>query len=189
MSKLKWKPGNMLYPVPAVMVSCGVEESDYNTITIAWTGTLCTNPPMTYVSIRPSRYSHKIIKETGKFIINLTTEELVKAVDYCGVRSGEKENKAEKMNLTYKMTEIGVPLIEESPVNILCKVTDIKELGSHDMFIAEIVGVYVDEKYLDENDKFHLNEAGLMVYVHGTYRGLGDKLGTFGYSVKKRTKK
>jgi len=187
-NKLKWKAGNMLYPAPAVMVSCGNQETGYNVITIAWTGTLCTNPPMTYISIRPSRHSYKIIKETGKFVINLTTEALVKATDYCGVRSGAKENKADTMHLTYKMTELGAPLIEESPVNILCTVTEVKELGSHHMFIAEVVGVYVDDQYLDDQEKYHLEVAELMVYAHGTYYGLGKRLGTFGYSVKKKKK-
>lgn len=188
MSKVKWKSGNMVYPVPAVMVSCGSTPETYNAITIAWTGTICTNPAMTYISIRPSRHSYQIIKETGVFVINLTTEALVKATDYCGVRSGRKENKAKHMGFTYEMTEIGAPLIVESPVNILCEVTEIKPLGSHDMFIAKVTAIYADEKYMDEKDKFHLDKTGLISYVHGAYYSLGKKLGTFGYSVKKHKK-
>lgn len=188
MSKMKWKAGNMVYPVPAVMVSLGREPSEYNVITIAWTGTICTNPAMTYISVRPSRHSYNILKETGVFVINLTTESLVKATDYCGVRSGKNEDKAEHVGLTYEMTEIGAPLIKESPVNILCEVTEIKPLGSHDMFLAKVVAVYADETYMDEQDKFHLNDAGLIAYSHGGYYSLGEKLGTFGYSVRKKKK-
>ncbi len=186
MSKLKWKAGNMIYPLPAVIVSCGDSPETYNAITIAWTGTVCTNPPMTYISVRPSRHSYKIIKDTGVFVINLTNEAIIKATDYCGVKSGRDEDKAQKMNLTYKETEIGAPLIEESPVNILCKVTEVKELGSHDMFLAEVVGIYVDGQYMDEHDKFHLDQANLIAYSHGTYYSLGKKLGTFGYSIRKK---
>lgn len=186
MPKVKWKSGNMVYPLPAVMVSCGSEPSEYNAITIAWTGTICTNPAMTYISVRPSRHSYNIIKESGVFVINLTTEKLVRATDYCGVRSGKDEDKAAKVGITYEMTEIGAPLIVESPVNILCEVTEIKELGSHDMFIAKVISIYADEAYMDDNDKFHLNDAGLIAYSHGGYFGLGKKLGSFGYSVRKK---
>ncbi len=185
MEKIKWKAGNMVYPLPAVMVSCGNTQEDYNIITIAWTGTVCTNPPMTYVSIRPTRHSYKIIKETGAFVINLTTEAMVRGTDYCGVRSGKEEDKAAKMGFTYEPTEIAAPMIKESPVNILCKVVEVKALGSHDMFLAEVVGVYVDGTYMDDHNKFHLDQAGLMAYSHGTYYSLGKKLGTFGYSVRK----
>ena len=184
MNKIRWKPGNMIYPLPAVMISCGSEQSEYNIITIAWTGTVCTDPPMTYISVKPSRHSYEIIKESGAFVINLTTEDMVRGTDYCGVRSGKDEDKAAKMGFTYVATEIDAPLIKESPVNILCQVTEVKKLGSHDMFLAKVVGVYVDGKYMDAHDKFHLDQAGLMAYSHGTYYSLGKKLGTFGYSVK-----
>lgn len=186
MNRIKWKAGNMIYPLPAVVVSCGSAPADYNSITIAWTGTVCTNPPMTYISVRPSRHSYKIIKESGVFVINLTTEAMVKGTDYCGVRSGKDEDKAMVAGFTYQATEIGAPLIKESPVNILCQVTEVKELGSHHMFLAEVVGVYVDGQYMDDTDKFHLDQAGLMAYAHGTYYSLGKKLGTFGYSVRKK---
>lgn len=188
MNKLKWKPGNMIYPVPAVLVSCGAKEGDYNALTIAWTGTVCTNPAMTYISLRPSRHSYDIIKATGAFVINLTTEAMVRGTDYCGVRSGRDEDKAAKVGFTYSPTEIDAPLINESPVNILCEVTEIKALGSHDMFLAKVVGVYVDGAYMDEQEKFHLEQANLMAYAHGVYYGLGKRLGSFGYAVKKPVK-
>lgn len=186
MSKIKWKAGNMIYPLPAVMVSCGTSPETYNIITVAWTGTVCTNPPMTYISVRPSRHSYKLIKDSGVFVINLTTEAMVKGTDYCGVRSGKDEDKAKISGFTYEATDIGAPLIKESPVNILCQVVEVKELGSHDMFLAKVVGVYVDGQYMDDTDKFHLDQAGLMAYSHGTYYTLGKKLGTFGYSVRKK---
>lgn len=187
MAKIQWKPGNMIYPLPAVMVSCGTEAENYNIITIAWTGTLCTNPPMTYLSIRPERYSYKIIKETGEFVINLTTERLAKATDYCGVKSGRDINKFEAMKLTpVKGVAVKAPLIAESPVNIECKVTDIKPLGSHDMFMAEVVAVNVDDDYMDAQGKFHLDQAAPICYSHGNYFGLGNKLGSFGFSVAKK---
>ncbi|PHV71027.1 flavin reductase [Sporanaerobium hydrogeniformans] len=188
MKKQKWKAGNMIYPLPAVMVSCGTVEKP-NIITIAWTGTICTNPAMTYVSIRPSRFSYELIKETGYFVINLTTKELLRATDYCGVRSGRDHDKFSEMQLTpdYE-NESGCPMILESPVSIECKVKQIMPLGSHDMFIAEVMNVYVDENYMDEKGKFQLNQTGLIAYSHGTYLELGQELGTFGYSVKKGKK-
>ncbi len=190
MAKINWKPGNMIYPLPAVMVSCGTEPKKYNIITIAWTGTICTNPPMTYISIRPNRHSYDVIKESGEFVINLTTESLVKATDYCGVKSGRDINKFEVMDLTpVQGVAIKTPLIEESPVNIECKVTEIVKLGSHDMFMAEVVAVNVDEDYMDEHGKFHLDQAAPICYSHGSYFGLGEKLGTFGYSVAKKKSK
>jgi len=189
MNKIKWKAGNMVYPLPAVMVSCGKDEAEYNLITIAWTGTVCTNPAMTYISVRPGRHSYDLIKNNGAFVINLTTEAMVRGTDYCGVRSGRDEDKAAKMNFTYEATEIQAPMIKESPVNILCEVVEIKELGSHHMFLAKVVGVYVDGRYMDDHNKFHLDQAGLMVYSHGAYYGLGKKLGSFGYSVRKKIKK
>ncbi|VDN47512.1 conserved protein of unknown function [Petrocella atlantisensis] len=189
MGKIKWKPGNMIYPLPAVMVSCGKDEEEHNIITVAWTGTICTNPPMTYISIKPERHSYEIIKRNKAFVINLTTEALLRATDYCGVRSGKNENKIKKMKLNLIQTEeVQAPLIEESPVNIICEVVEIKKLGSHDMFIAKILSVYVDEKLMDGQGKFHLDAAKLFAYSHGVYYSLGEKLGTFGYSVKKKSK-
>lgn len=160
MRKVQWKPGNMLFPVPAVIITCGTDEQSYNAITIAWTGTICTNPPMTYISLRKNRYSYSIIKEQMGFVINLTTEELAYATDYCGVRSGANENKLEKLKLTYRIGDrTKSPLLDKSPVNIECKVVEIKELGSHDMFIAEVVNVYVDEQYIDKNNQFNLFQS------------------------------
>ncbi len=186
--KTRWKAGNMVYPLPAVMVSCGTVEQP-NIITIGWTGTICTNPPMTYVSIRPSRFSYDLIKESGYFVINLTTEKLLRATDYCGVRSGREHDKFAEMKLTADYeNESGCPMILESPVNIECKVRQIMPLGSHDMFIADVLNVYIDESYMDEKGKFQLNQTGLIAYSHGTYLGLGKELGTFGYSVKKKEK-
>lgn len=191
MAKKSWKPGNMIYPLPAVMVSCGEETSEYNIITIAWTGTICTNPPMTYISVRPNRHSYELIKRTGEFVINLTTEALIKAVDFCGVRSGREINKFEAMGLTPEVgTHVKAPLIKESPVSIECLVKDIVPLGSHHMFTAEVVAVNVEEAYMDEKGKFHLDKTNPICYSHGTYYGLSKALGTFGYSVmKKKTKK
>ena len=182
-----WKAGNMLYPVPAVMVSCGRPSEKPNIITVAWTGTVCSSPAMVSVSIRPERYSYDIIKETGEFVINLTTEKLVRATDYCGVRSGRDVDKFQEMHLTAgKSSKVSAPFIEESPVNLECQVREILPLGTHHMFVAEVVAVDVDERYLNEKGKFELNKAGLMVYSHGEYYALGKKLGTFGYSVKRR---
>lgn len=182
-----WRGGNMLYPVPAVMVSCQRPGEKPNIITVAWAGTVCTNPPMVSISVRPERYSYEIIRETGEFVINLATEELTYATDFCGVRSGRDVDKFERMHLTAgKAEHVAAPVIEESPVNIECRVKQVLELGSHHMFVADVVGVDIDEKYLDEKGKFCLNEAGLMVYSHGEYFGLGPKLGSFGYSIRKR---
>lgn len=188
MAKQFWKPGNMVYPLPAVMVSCQDEKGFANIITIAWTGTICTNPAMLYISVRPERYSYSIIKNTGEFVINLTTKELIKAVDYCGVRSGRDVDKFKEMNLTAKKANQlnYAPIIEEAPVNIECKVKEIMPLGSHHMFIAEVVGVNIDDMYLNENGKFELNHSNLIIYSHGEYYGLGELLGSFGYSVRKK---
>lgn len=187
MGKQIWKPGNMVYPLPAVMVSCARPGERPNIITVAWTGTVCTNPPMAYISVRPERYSYDIIKETGEFVINLTTKKLARAADYCGVRSGRDVDKFQEMRLTpVEAKEVGAPLIGESPVNIECAVTDILELGSHHMFLAKITTVHVDDSYMDEKGKFELNRTGLIAYSHGEYLELGKPLGTFGYSVKKR---
>ncbi len=186
MGRENWKPGNMLYPVPAVMVSCGREGEKPNIITVAWCGSICSSPAMLSISVRPERYSYDIIKETGEFVVNLTTKELTYATDYCGVKSGRDVDKFKEMNLTpIASKEIKAPGIAESPVNIECKVKDIIPLGSHDMFIAEVVSVNIDDKYMDENGKFMLNSTGLVAYSHGEYYALGEKLGKFGYSVKK----
>lgn len=188
MAKQFWKPGNMVYPLPAVMVSCQDEKGFANIITIAWTGTICTNPAMLYISVRPERYSYSIIKNTGESVINLTTKELIKAVDYCGVRSGRDVDKFKEMNLTAKKANQlnYAPIIEEAPVNIECKVKEIMPLGSHHMFIAEVVGVNIEDMYLNENGKFELNHSNLIIYSHGEYYGLGELLGSFGYSVRKK---
>ena len=187
MGKQHWKPGNMLNPVPAVMVSVTDKEGKSNIITVAWAGTVCTNPPMVSISVRPSRYSYQILEETGEFVINLTNESLVKACDYCGVVSGRDVNKFAKTGLTpIPMEHVHAMGIEESPVNMECKITEKRELGSHTMFIAEVVGVTVDDQYMDETGKFHINESGLVMYSHGEYFALGKKLGKFGYSVKKK---
>ena len=163
-------------------MSCQRPGEKPNIITLAWTGTICSSPAMVSISVRPERYSYGIIRETGEFVINLTTEKLVRATDWCGVRSGKDFDKFKEMRLTH----VAAPLIEESPVNLECRTKQILELGSHHMFVAEVVGVDVDERYLDENGKFRLNEAGPMVYSHGEYFGLGEKLGSFGYSVRKK---
>lgn len=190
MAKISWKPGNMIYPLPAVIVTCGSNESEYNAITVAWTGTICTNPPMTYISVRPERHSYDIIRRNGSFIINLTTEEMVKATDYIGVRSGAKEDKLEKTKLAYSIGEVvKAPVLTASPVSIECRVTEIKELGSHHMFIAEVVNVQVDDRFMDESNKFHLDQSRLIAYSHGRYFGLGQFLGKFGHSVEKEPKK
>lgn len=189
MSKKIWKAGNMLYPLPAVMVSVSDGKGKDNIITVAWAGTVCTNPPMVSISVRPSRYSYQMIKDTGEFVINLTTEELAYATDYCGVRSGRDVDKFAEMKLTKEKAEyVKVPLIKESPVSIECRVKEVKELGSHHMFLAEVLAVHADDVYMDEKEKFHLNKARPLVYSHGEYLGTGKKLGTFGYSVKKKKK-
>ena len=190
MSKEYWKPGNMLYPVPAVMVSCGREGEKPNIITVAWAGTICSDPAMVSISVRKERYSHDIIKETGEFVINLVNKRLVRATDYCGVKSGRDVDKFAKTGLTPMPVEhVSAPAIAESPVNIACRVTESRALGSHTMFIAEVVGVTVDDEYLDENNRFHINDANLIMYSHGEYFALGKYLGKFGYSVQKKKKR
>ncbi|MDO4486536.1 MAG: flavin reductase family protein [Bacillota bacterium] len=186
MSKIEFKPGTMLNPVPAVMVSCGDGEVS-NIITIAWTGIINSDPPMTYISVRKERYSYDIIRKTGEFVINLTTEQLACATDFCGVKSGRDVDKFREQKLTRSRSRaVSCPSIEESPVNIECKVREVKELGSHDMFIADIVSVSVDEKLMDENGRLCLDEAGLIAYNHGHYYALKSaELGKFGYSVMK----
>ena len=187
--KETWKPGNMLYPLPAVMVSVTDGQGNDNIITVAWTGTICTNPPMVYISVRPSRYSYEMLKKTREFVINLTTEELAFATDYCGVRSGRDVDKFKEAHLTKEPAQfVKAPMIKESPVSIECKVTEVKELGSHHMFLAEVLAVHAQQEYIDKNNKFQLNKAKPIVYSHGEYLGTGKSLGTFGYSVKKRKK-
>ena len=186
MEKISFKPGNMLYPLPAVMVSCGEYGGKSNIITAAWTGTVCSDPPMVYVSLRQSRYSYDMIDGSGEYVINLVTEDLARAMDFCGVRSGRDIDKWKECGLTPVPSQsVKCPAIAESPVNIECRVTQKLELGSHHMFLAEVTAVRVDGKYLDEKGAFHLNDARLLAYSHGTYFGPGKKLGTFGYSVKK----
>lgn len=187
--KETWKPGNMLYPLPAVMVSVTDGQGNDNIITVAWTGTICTNPPMVYISVRPSRYSYEMLKKTREFVINLTTEELAFATDYCGVRSGRDVDKFKEAHLTKEPAQfVKAPMIKESPVSIECRVTEVKELGSHHMFLAEVLAVHAQQEYIDKNNKFQLNKAKPIVYSHGEYLGTGKSLGTFGYSVKKRKK-
>lgn len=190
MGKQVWRPGNMLYPVPAVMVSMADKAGNTNIITVAWTGTVCSDPAMLYISVRPERFSHHMLRETKEFVVNLTTKELVKAADFCGVRSGRDIDKWKEMKLTpVKAQKVAAPLIGESPVNIECRVTEVKELGSHHMFLAEVVAVNIDESFLDEKGKFCLNQTGLIAYSHGEYIELGKTLGSFGYSVRKPIKK
>lgn len=185
MGKQTWKAGTFVYPVPAVLVSCG-DEKEKNILTVAWTGTICTDPAMTYISLRKERYSYDIIKRTKEFCINLTTENLAYATDFCGVRSGKNIDKFKEMKLTpQKATKIHAPMIEESPVSIECRVKEIKELGSHDMFIAEVLAINVDENYLDATGKFDMEKCRLIAYSHGEYFTLGNKIGKFGFSVKK----
>lgn len=187
MSKMEWKPGNMLYPLPAVMVSVTDGKGHDNILTVAWAGTVCTNPPMVSISVRPERYSYPMICETGEFVINLTTKDLVFATDYCGVKSGRDVDKFTKCNLTKEAASIvKAPMIAESPVNIECRVVERKPLGSHDMFLAEVVSVHVDDRYMNEKGKFCLSESSPIVYSHGEYYDLGQLLGTFGYSIRKK---
>lgn len=188
MSKVTWKPGTFLYPIPAVMVSCGTMEKS-NIITVAWTGIINTNPAMVYISVRPTRYSYNIIKEQGEFAINLTTKELAYATDWCGVKTGAQVDKFKEMHLTKEKAQyVKCPLIKESPVSVECKVKEIKELGSHNMIIAEVLAIDADEKYIDEKGAFDITKCDLIAYSNGSYCLLGKKVGKFGYSVKKRKK-
>ncbi|MBQ7470064.1 flavin reductase family protein [Pseudobutyrivibrio sp.] len=190
MAKEKWKAGNMIYPLPAVLVTCRSKSGEDNVFTVAWTGTVCTNPPMAYISVRPSRYSYNMIKETGEFVINLTTEEMAKATDYCGVTSGRDVDKFARCGLhKEEADEINVPMIVESPVNIECRVREAHEYGSHTMFVADVICVHADEKYMNETGRFQLEKSNPLAYSHGTYFGLTSPKGTFGYSVKKGKKK
>ena len=187
MAKISFKPGNMLYPLPVVMVSMADRAGKTNIITIAWAGTVCTNPPVVSISVRPERYSYPILKETGEFVINLTTRELAFATDYCGVRSGRDVDKFREMKLTaLPAQKVGAPLIGESPVNIECRVSQVIRLGSHDMFLANVEAVHAQEAYMDEKGRFFLDRAQPVVYSHGIYYALGKAVGSFGYSVKKQ---
>ena len=191
MSKITFqKPGNFIYPVPAVMVSLRDKAGKTNIITVAWTGTICSDPPMAYISVRKSRASYPMLVESGEFVINLPSEELVRALDYCGVRSLDQVDKWKEMNLHEgQASVVAAPTIEEAPVSIECKVTQVLPLGSHDMFLAEVVAVDVDERYIDEKGAFHMDQVGLVAYSHGDYMSLGEKLGSFGYSVRKKPAK
>ena len=190
MAKAGWGPGNMLVPLPVVMVSVADEEGHDNIITVAWAGTVCTNPPMVSISVRPERYSYKMLMDTREFVINLTTEKLAFATDYCGVKSGRDVDKFKELRLTReKASHVGVPMIGESPVSIECRVREIQEYGSHSVFTADVLAVHVDTAYMDEKGKFDLASANPIVYSHGEYYGLGKKLGTVGYSIKKKRKK
>lgn len=189
MAKVTWKPATLLSPLPAALVSCGTVEEP-NVLTIAWTGIINSSPAMTYVSIRPERWSHHIISESGEFVINVTNDALVRAADFCGVRSGKDTDKFAEMKLTaLPASQVKAPLIAQSPISLECKVTEVKHLGSHDVFIAEIVAVDVDDKYIDADGKLDLRKAGVMFYSHGEYFAQGKKIGQMGYSVKKKRTK
>lgn len=190
MSRTEFKPGTMIYPLPAVMVSCGESREEYNIATVAWTGTLCTDPPMCYISLRKTRHSHGIISRTKQFVINLTTESLCRKTDWCGVKSGRDFDKFEHVGLTpVSAPHVQAPYIDKSPLSIECRVVEVKELGSHDMFIAKVVGVLADDKYINkETGLFDLEAAGLMAYSHGKYYSLGERIGFFGFSVQKKSK-
>ena len=189
MSKVTWKPGTFLYPLPVVMVSCGNMERS-NIITVAWTGIMNTDPAMVYISVRPTRYSYNIIKESGEFGINLTTENLAYATDWCGVKTGAQVDKFKEMNLTKEPAKfVKCPMIKESPVSVECKVKEIKELGTHHMFVAEVLGINADEKYIDEKGAFDISKCDLIAYSNGNYYSLDKKIGKFGYSVQKNKKR
>lgn len=187
-AKTLWKPGTMIYPLPAIMVSCGETIEEQNIITISWLGTICTNPPMCYISVRPERHSYPIIKRTGEFVLNLTTEDMAFATDWCGVRSGKDFNKFEEMKLTAgKASAVNAPIIKESPLNIECRVKEVLALGSHDMFIADVVAVQADERFIiPETGQFDMKAANLIAYSHGHYYKLGEEIGKFGWSVQKK---
>ena len=188
MEKELWKPGNMLYPLPVVMVSMADKSGKINIITIAWAGTVCTNPPMVSISVRPERYSYSILRETGEFVINLTTRDLVYATDYCGVKSGRDVDKFRELGLTpVTASVVKAPLIGESPVNLECRVGQTLPLGSHELFLAEVAAVHADRRYMDEQNKFHLEKAEPIVYSHGDYLLCGDRIGTFGFSVRRKS--
>ena len=190
MAKQIWKPGNMLYPLPAVMVSTADKSGRSNIITVAWTGILNTTPAMCYISVRPERYSYNLIRESGEFVINLTTKDLAYATDWCGVKTGAKVDKFAEMHLTKEKAKfVKCPMIKESPVSVECKVKEIKELGSHHMFVAEVLAINADEKYIDEKGAFDISKCDLIAYSNGNYYSLGKKIGRFGFSVQKNKKK
>lgn len=186
--KQSWKPGTLVYPLPAALVSCGSYDGESNLLTIAWTGTICTNPPMLYISVRPERYSYDMIRSTMEFTVNLTTASMARATDWCGVRSGRVYDKWEETGLTkIKGIKVSCPSVGESPLSIECRVKEIMSLGSHDMFIADVVNVIADDRYLDPaTGTFDLAASGLMAYSHGGYYELSEKIGGFGFSVKKK---
>lgn len=186
--KQQWRPGTMIYPLPAIMVSCGANEEEYNIFTASWVGTICSDPAMCYVSIRPERHSYDIIKRNMEFVLNLTNEDLARATDWCGVKSGRDFNKFREMHLTPQRGEkVSAPIIMEAPLSVECKVKQIVPLGTHDMFIAEVVNVQADERYLDpETEAFDLAKAKLITYSHGHYYKIGEEIGRFGWSVRKK---
>lgn len=189
MSKIQWKPGTFIYPIPAVMVSCGTMEKS-NIITVAWTGILNTNPAMCYISIRPERYSYNIIKESKEFVINLTTKKLAYATDWSGVKSGKDVDKFKELKLTKEQANlVNTPMIKESPISIECRVKEIIQLGSHDMFVSEVLAINVDEKYIDKKGTFDISKCDLIAYANGGYYTLEEKIGKFGYSVQKKKQK
>lgn len=189
MSKVTWKPGTFLYPLPAVMVSCGDMEKS-NIITVAWTGIINTDPAMVYISVRPSRYSYNMIKESEEFVINLTTKDLAYATDWCGVKTGAKIDKFKELKLTKEKAKfVKCPMIKESPVSVECKVKEVRELGSHHMFVAEVLAINADEKYIDEKGAFDISKCDLIAYSNGNYYSLGKKIGRFGFSVQKNKKR
>lgn len=186
--KQNWRPGTMIYPLPAIMVSCGSAPDEYNVFTASWVGTICSDPAMCYVSIRPERHSYDIIKHNMEFTLNLTTEELARATDWCGVRSGRDYNKFEEMNITpVKGEKVASPYIDEAPISIECRVKEIVHLGTHDMFIADVLNVIADDRYINpETGAFDMKLANLIAYCHGQYFTIGDAIGKFGWSVKKK---
>lgn len=189
MSRTIWKAGTFIYPIPAVMVSCGDMEKS-NIITVAWTGILNTNPAMIYISVRPERFSYNLIKESGEFVLNLTNEDLVFQTDWCGVKTGAKVDKFKEMKLTKEKAQfVKCPMIKESPVCVECRVKEIKELGSHHMFVAEVLAIHADDKYIDEKGAFDITKCNLIAYTNGKYFSLGKQVGKFGYSVEKKSKK
>lgn len=188
---ISWKPGTMIYPLPAALISCGSTPDDYNMLTLSWMGTICSNPPMCYISVRPERHSYNIIKKNMEFVINLTNEDMAFATDWCGVKSGKDFNKFQEMKLTpVRGEKVQAPVIAEAPLCIECKVREIIPLGSHDMFIADVVNVQADSRFIDpETEKFDLGKAGLIAYSHGHYYKLGEEIGKFGWTVEKKKKK
>lgn len=183
--KIDWKPGTLIYPLPALLISCGSTPSDYNLFTVAWAGTICTEPAMCYISVRPERHSYGLIKENMEYVINLTTENLARVTDWCGVRSGRNFRKFEETHLTpIPARYVKAPIVAEAPLSIECRVKDIISLGSHDMFVSEVLNIQADDQYFDNNGKWHLEKTHPLVYLHGAYYGLGELIGNFGFSVK-----